>query len=553
MRSPRFLVCVHTVILFFLATPVYASEQILHMDVDATVSQNRQLIVTEAITYDFGTHQQHGIYRIIPDIYRRNETLYRLNLDVQEVTMDGQTVPWKIERSPSGLEIRVGDPSIFVSATHTYRLTYVTSRAVNSFPEGDEVYWNVTGDAWDVRIQDASFTLHAPTSSLAILCFTGSIGSTDKGCSTQISAMSSRASTTQALQPREGFTVAVRLPSGTVKPISWYEHLGQLVVDNRWLLLPGLLFILMFCIWFLRGREPKGKGVVIPHYESPNDFPPAMLVSLMDQHMSQRAVTATLFDLARRGYLTIHLTPTIRFSKREQNDLSLHPFERVLYDALFLHRTEVTMTELQGDFWKAIERARAELFQELRDLGFFGKNPSVVRTAWSLLAVVCLFIGLMGVGSYGLSFLWSLIATSAIIFFFGWQMPRMTKRGAILKEEAIGFRLFLSVTEKARLDFTDAPERTPTQFALFLPSAVAFGVEEKWAKQFSGLAMQPPSYVDGTWNGMSALAFAQALTQFHQTTSASSYSAPSSAGSGGSGFSGGGSGGGFGGGGGGSW
>jgi hypothetical protein len=78
-------------------------------------------------------------------------------------------------------------------------------------------------------------------------------------------------------------------------------------------------------------------------------------------------------------------------------------------------------------------------------------------------------------------------------------------------------------------------------------------VEEKWAKQFAGIDMRPPSYYDGHVSGWNALQYAQLSHSLHDSSVSGMYRAPSSGGSGGSGFSGGGSGGGFGGGGGGSW
>jgi uncharacterized membrane protein len=176
--------------------------------------------------------------------------------------------------------------------------------------------------------------------------------------------------------------------------------------------------------------------------------------------------------------------------------------------------------------------------------------PGVVRGIWIAVAI--------GVGFLGFTFgeglgVLSGILCGLIVLGFGWQMPSKTKEGAIVMEEAEGFKLFLSVTEKDRLDFTDAPERTPENFARFLPAAVAFGVEEKWAKQFAGIDMRPPSYYDGHMNGWSAVQFAQLSHSLHDSSVSGMYRAPSSGGSGGSGFSGGGSGGGFGGGGGGSW
>jgi uncharacterized membrane protein len=143
---------------------------------------------------------------------------------------------------------------------------------------------------------------------------------------------------------------------------------------------------------------------------------------------------------------------------------------------------------------------------------------------------------------------------AAIIGAFGWFMPRRTQEGAYVDEEVKGFKWFLSVTEKQRLAFTDAPERKPEQFHMFLSYAIAFGVEEKWAEQFAGIDIPAPDYVSGNvlmnWTAMN---FVHDLNSLHQTAAASAFAAPSSAGGGGSGFSGGGSGGGGGGGGGGSW
>ncbi|MCW1892504.1 MAG: DUF2207 domain-containing protein, partial [Candidatus Uhrbacteria bacterium] len=82
--------------------------------------------------------------------------------------------------------------------------------------------------------------------------------------------------------------------------------------------------------------------------------------------------------------------------------------------------------------------------------------------------------------------------------------------------------------------------------------AIAFGVEEKWAKQFEGLDIPEPTYASGFHGNMNALLFVHAMGGF-ESSMAQAFTPPSNAGSGGSGFSGGGSGGGFGGGGGGSW
>jgi uncharacterized membrane protein len=110
----------------------------------------------------------------------------------------------------------------------------------------------------------------------------------------------------------------------------------------------------------------------------------------------------------------------------------------------------------------------------------------------------------------------------------------------------LGFRRFITESEKERARFA---ERT-NLFSEYLPYAIVFGCTERWAKAFSGLQNEPPTWYVGS--GMYyPHTFAHSIDGFAVTTSGTITSTPS--GSGSSGFSGGSSGGGGGGGGGGSW
>jgi uncharacterized membrane protein len=176
----------------------------------------------------------------------------------------------------------------------------------------------------------------------------------------------------------------------------------------------------------------------------------------------------------------------------------------------------------------------------------------MVRGIWIGVAIAIVAVSFLLMVFIQPLFIVTGILSGLIVAGFGWQMPKKTPEGAIVAEEAEGFKLFLSVTERDRLDFTDAPERSPEQFARFLPAAVAFGVEEKWAKQFASLDVKP-SYIQSSGQNLSALYYVGMVDSLHAASASGMYHNPSSGGSGGSGFSGGGSGGGFGGGGGGSW
>jgi uncharacterized membrane protein YgcG len=564
----RFVGTLLSVLCLLLSFPARAAETIPSFDVRATLSADRLLQIKESITYDFGGTEHHGIERFIPVVYDRSGAKYRLRLSVDDATVDGVPVQQSVSNQGSDIRIRLGDPDEYVTGRKTYVINYSTNRAINDFPneQEKEFYWNVTGNGWDVAIDQASFVLEGPVPATKVICFTGYYGSTESDCRITQEGNTIRVTATRPFEAREGLTIAVRYPASALKDIPITQTLFDLLLDNVWLALPVLVFIIMFAIWQRHGKDPKGRGTVIAHYEEPRKLPPGLLDALLQQEFSSRAVTATILDLGRRGFLKLSFegepeksgwftkAPVFTLHKLKEANESLLAYEKTIFDGLFEDGDEVTIeSKKDGSFWKAIQTARTEAFDELKTRGLFGKNPGVVRGVWFMVAFVVGASGFFLSDAFGSLFILSSVLSALIVIVFGWQMPRKTEEGAIVAEEAEGFRTFLSVTERDRLDFSDAPERRPDQFARFLPAAVAFGVEEKWAKQFAGIQVQPPSYMNGNTSGWTAASYAHAFHAFHDASVSGIYHNPSSGGSGGSGFSGGGSGGGMGGGGGGSW
>ncbi len=136
-------------------------------------------------------------------------------------------------------------------------------------------------------------------------------------------------------------------------------------------------------------------------------------------------------------------------------------------------------------------------------------------------------------------------------------MKRPTRLGRQVGDALDGFRLYLSVAEKDRLDRAHEPERTPELFEKFLPYAMALDVETQWGAKFKDVlerAVREQNYHPGWYVG--SRGFSSDFGHFGSSLSGSlagaviaSATAPgSSSGSGGGGFSGGGGGGGGGGG-----
>ncbi len=148
------------------------------------------------------------------------------------------------------------------------------------------------------------------------------------------------------------------------------------------------------------------------------------------------------------------------------------------------------------------------------------------------------------------------IALLNVLFYHLLKAPTFFGRNILDKIE--GFKMFLSVSEKDRLNSMNPPQKTPELFEKFLPYALALGVEQAWAQQFSdilsgtredGLPYSPGWYHGNTWNRLGAGGFSDSLGSSLTSAITSSSVAPgSSSGSGAGGSSGGGGGGGGGGG-----
>ena len=151
-----------------------------------------------------------------------------------------------------------------------------------------------------------------------------------------------------------------------------------------------------------------------------------------------------------------------------------------------------------------------------------------------------------------------LVGLPFVISSFFW-MSAPTREGSAMLDRIAGFKQYLSITERERLDRMQAPEDTLQLFERYLPYAIALGVENRWADRYTGLlaaaaaapaASQTFGWYSGSsnpWNDTGG--FVDSIGSSLASTISSASTAPgSSSGSGGGGSSGGGGGGGGGGG-----
>jgi uncharacterized membrane protein len=556
-----------------VATAQAKELRIENFDAHIDVASNGTIDVIETIRAHFIGGPWHGLYRSIPVEYVTAQGLnYTLFLDVKRVTDgSGRRLKFDSSRVRHYRKLKIYIPNAD-NSVQTISIEYTVSDAIKFFEDHDELYWNVTGDEWDVPIQSAhaKIILPAGASNIRATAFTGVYGSRAKDAEIDIAGNAVEVQTTAALPYHAGLTMAVAIDKGVIREPTAADLVGRFLRSNWPLLLPVVVFFLMFRLWWTRGRDPRLRPIAA-QYEPPNQLTPGEAGTLVDNAANMRDITASIVDLAVRGYMVIEEVQKDRMlgliHEKDYNFIlqkdrsqwgALKTHEQALLDGFFTAGTvgeTISMDSLQNRFYKTLPVMRSGIFDSLVSQGFYKRRPDSVRSTYIGGGVVVGVLMIWGGGAMGralgiapLPFIIGGVISALVICAFGWFMPAHTEQGTRALEGVLGFEDFLNHVEADRFNRTI---KTPQMFEKFLPFAMAFGVEKNWSEAFDGIMTQPPGwYRGGTGPIFYPVNFTNNLNSMSSRASSVMASAPRS--SGGSGFGGGGSsGGGFGGGGGG--
>ncbi|MFA5178437.1 MAG: DUF2207 domain-containing protein [Candidatus Paceibacterota bacterium] len=565
-------------IFFFCLAPIVLAEKIENYEVKIVINKDSSLLINENIVYNFESEEKHGIFRDIPVRYLRNNLSYNLRiLEISVKNEKGDNYKFEKYYSNNNLRIKIGEADKLITGIHSFVINYKIEQAFNYFDDYDEFYWNINGFDWPVSISSLSASIILPKRIIFtpddFHCFQGVYGSQD-AC--DFFKIDSQEQTTNInfgginISPKENLSVLIKIPKGVVFELSSEQAFKNIIFDNWILALPLLIFIVLFFIWYRFGRDPKGRGVIIPEYDIPNKLTPIEIGTVIDQSTDHQDISAEIIYLAIKGYLKIikkEKSGTFKedylFQKEKIKNLPENQFDRDLMEYLFNARDEITLSEIKAQNQKleikkkTLAEVIASTSKELENKNYFNKDfwkpiVSLILVGELLFILLVVFYSQTAIFSN-----WSILATifsQVIIIIFPFLVSRRTKQGVLLKEKIKGLKLYLSVAEKRRLDFHNSPEKNPQVFEKFLPYAMALQVEKQWAEQFKGIDIQTSNqwYSSSAGNNFSAIVLMNDLNGFKSSVNPvfSSIAASGHSGfSSGSGFSGGG----FGGGGGGSW
>ena len=297
-------------------------------------------------------------------------------------------------------------------------------------------------------------------------------------------------------------------------------------------------------------------------FQPPDNLRPGELGTLIDFEANPLDVTATIIDLAVRGYLKIEELDKEWYQRKHDwlltklpKEGELRRYERTLYDGLFADGDEVKLSDLHNKFAERMTKVREQLMDDAMSKGWFARKPGTVKVLYGILGILVLGAGvaltvLLAAETHAALLGVPVIIGGILLLIAARWMPYRTAKGYATLRHTLGFKRFIDESEKRRAEFAERKNL----FSEYLPYAVVFGATEKWAKAFADLGDAAPD--TSSWyvsqHAFNYLVFSSAIDGFAVTSAGTLTTAPSSSGS--SGFSGGGfSGGGGGGGGGGSW
>ncbi|HSW99617.1 MAG TPA: DUF2207 domain-containing protein [Patescibacteria group bacterium] len=538
-----------------------------------------ELHIVEHIAVDF-TDSNHGLLRAIPDKYKN----HRLQLHVNRVdSTTGAPVKYTKYTQNGNTVLKIGDPTRTVTGNQEYTIDYTVHNVMTFYGDHDELYWDINGDQWNQPFGTVRVMLHLPgdlrLSDQRPICYTGSFGSQARSCF--VERPNSRtiiSQTTAVLGVNETLSLVAGFQKGYFRPSTWYDTLDEyrdaaIAFAVPFFVLGGTAAL----FWFRHGRDPKGRGTIIPEYDAPDSLSPIEVGTVIDFKTDNKDITATIIDLAIRRYITIveqkkdralrkALTVyTLRLTNPDFSKLS--EFETVIMTHLFTNPTagqEVDLSYMKYKLASVATQLRQQLRKSLLDRDYFGASMFTMRRALSAMGILIALLLLAGMSSaFGSLTAWWVGATAGLIVagLFLSQCGRRTEKGVAANDHIKGLKMYLQVAEAERIKMLQSPNapyaakatgptRTVELFEKLLPYAMVLGVEQQWAKQFEDIYRTPPDWYSGNWNTFSVLYFTSSLTSGIGNSVDTAFASPSSSSS--SGF-GGGAGGGGGGGGGGGW
>jgi hypothetical protein len=534
-RSIYLLVALSLILLLLPALPADAQEKTLvweRFDVDIVVNEDGSFNVAEQQQIRFTRGSFTFGFREIP---ARNYS-YIDNWSVTDASgnryepASGGSAPYTfvVERQGGSYVIRWYFPPM-ANAAETYTLSYRVHGGLRYYEGGDQVWWRAIYGDRAFPVLDGRVSVRTPA---VIQEWAAYINERDARDSVTATVLNDRRTVVfelgRRLQSGEELEVRAEFAPGVVAgaPQPWQAQADAIAAQreaemqyrNTWgpiatlgLGALGALFLLggpalLYALWYNWGRDKPVELVADYLPEPPDNLPPGIVGTLLDEQADMQDIVATLVDLARRKAISItetksgmFLTSTDFIYRRELKDVPLSQYETLVLDSVFGRKDEVNLSDLKNKFYKKVPTIKSALYDEVTKMGFFTRNPESVRNQYGCLGVVGLilaamvgFVLLAAFGDLtGAAFLpgFGLGVTAFGLLILSRYMPRKTDKGAETAAKWEAFKRYLKDIDR----YSDL-EQQKQIWDRWLPYAIAFGIERDYMRKFERVDAPAPGW-----------------------------------------------------------
>ena len=480
--------------------------------------------VNAELEMDFSNTRGRGPVFVLPTRQPGGEDGQFYRYEISGIHVSSPTAPDQTqttEDKEGNIQVRVGDANRYLHDKHTSRISYtVTGLIAPNHPKShlDEFNWNVIGN-WRGRINNFTVKVTGPEDVSKAACWTGS--NYKQSCASGSSGKTATYSLS-SISPGTPVQVVAGFPAGTFPGVKQDVEYRR-TLGNAFSLTPitGAATLVTtagaaFAIVKIRNRYARDEaylGVtpglspragqeehigflpddlnVAVQFHPPKNATPGEIGTLMDANADFIDVSASIIDLAVRGYLVItakkggdHL-----LTRTKKNQEELANYEKKLLSKLFQSGDEVTLKELGDEKYDGLDsEIRELLYQRVAELGWFRENPKSMRWTGSavgffVIVMGCSLSGILGYGlGWGLVFL-PVVAVGIAVLMMSGKFGKRTAKGSAALIQARGFELYLSTAEADELRFEEGVDI----FRRYLPYAMIFGVAKRWSELFSQL------------------------------------------------------------------
>jgi hypothetical protein len=478
-----------------------------YFGVTAEILPDRSAYVVEEIHQLFSV-DRHGIYRTIPLVDKAGRHLITA---LRVSTSDGTPDDVELTSLANGIEIRIGDPDVWISGLHKYRIEYIVENVVFAEDGVERVALDALTD-WNQTVGRLDYRIVGPGAPTAVRCFQGRLDSNSScAVATELSdgglfSSESDPDDLIGLAAGEAFTAEVDFPAGTfeVGAASSFD-------DPRglwpWLVaIHGLVLLLAFGNTVRQQRRLRAEGVAelgstfdepqhgsLPgrrdsstagptpafggpaaiEFVPPLNLDPVSMLRIIELGHARigRMLAATLADLASDGIVEIGRDDDeVKVRAISQPPRRVTEYELLLLRAIFpaydnqaTEQPWVTLSDRRDEIAAVARQFRVAVDGNLRNLGLLrgitlssdeGGIPNKIRRYGVLVFLILLASAMPAVLLSGGSTLAMLLPGAIVaVFLLGgshfWKRRwiEYTPRGKAARLRAEGFRRFMRDSE----------------------------------------------------------------------------------------------------------